>query len=171
MFLALAITCDEYFVTSLEKICEVRGSVLFRAATRQRRLSETTDLRFCFRRNWIWARTLQEPPSWQLAAPHQSFSHPSLVHTHTHTNTRTLTHVYTQMFPDGQCQRWLWVAPLCMQVSSSPTAMWGWGPSSAQQSSTSSASSVCVGSSLDRCVGVCVWRNDLVLQQHHFVYF
>lgn len=23
MFLALAITCDEYFVTSLEKICEV----------------------------------------------------------------------------------------------------------------------------------------------------
>lgn len=27
MFLALAITCDEYFVTSLEKICEVRGSV------------------------------------------------------------------------------------------------------------------------------------------------
>lgn len=27
MFLALAITCDEYFVTALEKICEVRGSV------------------------------------------------------------------------------------------------------------------------------------------------
>lgn len=26
MFLALAITCDEYFVTSLEKICEVLGS-------------------------------------------------------------------------------------------------------------------------------------------------
>lgn len=26
MFLALAITCDEYFVTSLEKLCEVRVS-------------------------------------------------------------------------------------------------------------------------------------------------
>lgn len=27
MFLALAITCDEYFVPSLEKICEVLGSL------------------------------------------------------------------------------------------------------------------------------------------------
>lgn len=28
MFLALAITCDEYFVTSLEKICEVLVGVV-----------------------------------------------------------------------------------------------------------------------------------------------
>lgn len=27
MFLALAIVCDDYFVTSLEKICEVSGFV------------------------------------------------------------------------------------------------------------------------------------------------
>lgn len=27
MFLALAIVCDDYFVTSLEKICEVSGII------------------------------------------------------------------------------------------------------------------------------------------------
>lgn len=43
--------------------------------------SSKTVLHLC--RNWIWARTLQEPPSWQPAALHQSSSHPSLVNAHT----------------------------------------------------------------------------------------
>lgn len=51
--------------------------------------------------------------------------------------------------------RWLvppTTLPPCVQVSSSPMVMWGWEPSLAQQSSTSCASLVCVGFSLDRCV-------------------
>lgn len=44
-----------------------------------------------------------------------------------------------------------WLPP-CVQVSSSPMVTWEWGPSLAQQSSTSYASLVCVESSPDRCV-------------------
>ncbi len=78
-------------------------------------------------------------------------------HTHTHTHTHTVCAYHTlrhsQMVGVTADCDWL---PPCVQVSSSPTVMWGWAPSLAQRSSTSFVSSVSVGSSLDRCVCVFV---------------
>lgn len=117
MFLALAITCDEYFVTSLEKICEVRGSCS----------------RFVF-------QCLQLVGGWfvlckPLISNHFSFffvlqkldlsedvagatfmaagsSAPelfaSVIGTHTHTHTHAPVRIvcaYTQTFADGWCHR------------------------------------------------------------------
>lgn len=90
----------------------------------------------------------QEPPSWQLAVLHQSFLHLSSVHMHTY---KQYVHPLrrSQMVCVTTNSDWL---PPCVQVSSSPTVMWGWGPSLAQRSSTSYASLVSAGSLLDRCV-------------------
>lgn len=93
---------------------------------------------------------LLELPSWQLAVLRQSSLHLSSVHTLTHRRTHA-----------GRAYRWSQMLcvtagsetlPPCVQVSSSPMETWGWGPSSAQQFSTSYASLVCVESSPDRCV-------------------
>lgn len=70
------------------------------------------------------------------------------------------THAYTykQYVHPLRCSQMVGVTtnsdwlPPCVQVSSSPTVMWGWGPSLAQRSSTSYASLVSAGSLLDRCV-------------------
>lgn len=162
MFLALAITCDEYFVTSLEKICEVRGSVfthfIFFISMPLTEPSDSSSsslflvLFFVFSldRNWTWARTWREPPSWQLAALRRSSLHPSLVCTHSHTHTHVQLALRCSQMVTATADSWL--APLAAKVSSSPTVTWGWGPSLAQRSSTSFASSACAGSSLDRCV-------------------
>lgn len=102
MFLALAITCDEYFVTSLEKICEVRGIrsfYLFYFINASNRASHPSI--FPPHRNWIWVRTWREPHSWQLAALRRSSLHLSLVHARTR---------WTQIFPDCWCHCWLPIA-------------------------------------------------------------
>lgn len=56
-----------------------------------------------------------------------------------------------------------------MQVSLSPTVMWGWGPSSALLCSISFASSACAESLLDRCVFVCVCVRGGERELEHFL--
>lgn len=154
MFLALAIVCDEYFVTSLEKICEVLESrspspffsfhqlfkpLIFGLFLQKLDLSED-----------VAGATFMAAGS---SAP-ELFASVIGRDTHARLHTHTRTHSHSQMVGVTADSDWL---PPCVQVSSSPTVMWGWGPSSAQRSSTSFASLVSVGSLLDRCVCVCVF--------------
>ena len=155
MFLALAIVCDEYFVTSLEKICEVlksrRPSPFFSCHQLFKPLIFSLFLQKLDLSEDVAGATFMAAGS---SAP-ELFA--SVIGTEreiqTHAHTHTHTHTHSQMVGVTTDSDWL---PPCVQVSSSPTVMWGWGPSSAQRSSTSFASSVFVGSLLDRCVFMCV---------------
>lgn len=95
MFYALALVCDDYFVPSLEKICEVTNIVDCNCTVAALTSHTLTATLWCLEylslpsstSVCIWVRMLQERPSWQQAVQRLNCLPLSLVrqrHTHTH---------------------------------------------------------------------------------------
>ena len=146
MFLALAITCDEYFVPSLEKICEV--DLVFDPWE-----SQPDSFPTCAAINFGFSMQKLDLSEDVAGATFMAAgsSAPELFASIIGKRADTHTHTHSAI--------WYWEAAFCVQVSSSPTVMWGWEPLLALLCSTSFASSACAESLLDRWV--CVWDREL----------
>lgn len=148
MFLALAITCDEYFVTSLEKICEVQLKFMgFICEVHWQ----------CLFNSFVSSFFVETRPEWRCGRSHVhgswQFSTRAFCVRHWYgANTLWLQTACAQT-KVGVATSSEWLPPY-VQVSSSPMAMSGWGPSLAQRFLTSYASLVSVGSLQDRCARV-----------------
>jgi len=157
MFLALAITCDEYFVTSLEKICEVLQS----SSLSSLNCTELFHNKPAHSASFLQKLDLSEDvagATFMAAGSSAPELFASVIGTHLYNSTHAVfTYRHSQMVGVATGSNRL---PLYVQVSSSPMEMWGWGPSLAQQSSTSYASLGSVGSLQDRCVCAHVSRRE-----------